>query len=486
MAASAVMPNTPLVALVAPRIVTWSRRSNVSPSMLLMPLSFASVLGGVITVIGTSTNLVVSDLLVAAGGEPLGIFEITPIGLPVAVVGLGVLVVASPRLLRRAGQRPTEQGGSSARYTVAMRVEADGPLVGQTIGDAGLRHLGGVFLASVERGGHVVMARPETRLNAGDTCYFVGDRDNVFDLFEIAGLVSAEQPHLDGVADQRDVTLYEAVVAEGSDLHGATLRDVGFRSRYDAAVVGVRQHGDEVRGKLGTVQLSAGDVLLVIAPATFAQQSQALGDFSVVASAVSDTPPMRKRGWVVVVALVAMVTLAATGVLGLMEASLLAAAAVLALGVVSFAEARRAVNLNVLIAMAMAISLGTAVSSSGLADEMSSLLVGAAEPLGAVGIVLAVLVATMVLTEVLSNTGAAAVMLPTALAVAATSGIDPRLAAIAVLVGASCSFLSPIGYQTNLMVQSLGSYRFSDFARLGAPVSASVIVTMAVVAAVAV
>jgi di/tricarboxylate transporter len=481
-AMSAVLPNTPLVALAAPRVVTWCRRAGVSPSPYLIPLSYAAVFGGVVTVIGTSTNLVVSDLLVAQGGDPLGVFEITGVGLPVAAVGITVLVLTAPRLLRnRRGARSNDVVVAQP-YTIAMRVDADGPLVGQTVDGAGLRHLHGVFLAGIERAGTVVPARPGTMLSAGDLCYFAGDVVDVVDLLEIRGLSSAEDVHLVGAGDRPDAGLFEAVVSERSELAGATLRDAGFRARYDAAVLAIRRHDDDVPGKLGTVMLRPGDVLLVLATPEFERQWRGHGDFSVIASLDAPPPVRRDRAGVVLVAIVAMIAAVVTNVLDLMEASLLAAVVLVATKVISATEARRAVNLNVVLTIAMSISLGTAVAVSGLAGEMATVLGDLGDPFGDVGRLVAVLLATMILTELLSNNAAAALMLPVATATALEAGLDARSFAIVVLIGASCSFLSPIGYQTNLMVYGLGGYKFRDFTIVGAPLSlVTLIVTPVVV-----
>jgi di/tricarboxylate transporter len=482
---SAVLPNTPLVALSAPRVVTWARRNGRPASRYLMPLSFAAVLGGVITVIGTSTNLVVSDLLRATGDDPLGVFEITAVGLPVALVGLVVLVVLAPVLLpdrRPITDTTSPTAGNASRYTVAVRVQADGPLVGRRVEEAGLRHLHGVFLAGIEVDGTIRPASPDTLLAGHETLYFVGDVTDVLDLDEIDGLASAERVHAIDAGDRPDSQLYEVVVSEGSDLVGNTLRNAGFRARYGAAVLAIRRHHDEVPGKLGTLPLRAGDVLLVLGSPEFARHGGASSDFSVVASR-SEPPPVRRRGaGIVLVAIVAMVALAVAGVFTLMESALVAAAALVVTRVLSPAEARRSVNLNVVLTIAVSISLGTAVAASGLADEIARLLGAVGDPFGTWGQVLAVLLATIVLTELLSNTAAAALMFPVAVQTALAADLDPRSMAVVVLIGASCSFLSPIGYQTNLMVHSLGGYRFTDFARLGAPLTLStIVVTTAVV-----
>ena len=468
---SAVLPNTPLVALAAPRVVTWCRRGGISASPYLIPLSYAAVFGGVVTVIGTSTNLVVSDLLVAQGGDPLGVFEITGVGLPLAAVGVSVLVLTAPRLLRGRSHPPDAAVDPAQPYTMALAVEADGPLVGVTIHAAGLRHLRGVFLAGVERAGTVVPARPGTVLGADDICYFAGDVVDVVDLLEIDGFASAEHAHLVGAGDRPDAGLFEAVISERSELAGTTLRDSGFRARYDAAVLAIRRHDGDVTGKLGDVGLRPGDVLLVLATPEFERQWRGHGDFSVIASLDAPAPVRRHRAGAVIAVIAAMVAAVVANLLDLMEASVLAAASLVVFRVISVTEARRAVNLNVVLTIAMSISLGTAVAVSGLAGELATVLGDVGDPFGDVGRVVAVLAATMLMTELLSNNAAAALMLPVATATALEAGLDPRAFAIVVLIGASCSFLSPIGYQTNLMVYGLGGYRFRDFTMVGAPLS---------------
>jgi di/tricarboxylate transporter len=212
-------------------------------------------------------------------------------------------------------------------------------------------------------------------------------------------------------------------------------------------------------------------VLLVLATPEFERQWRGHGDFSVIASLDAPPPVRRHRAGVVVLAIAGMIALSVTNVLDLMEASLLAAAVLIATRVISATEARRAVNLNVVLTIAMSVSLGTAVSVSGLAAEMATVLGNLGDPFGDIGRLVAVLVATMLLTELLSNNAAAALMVPVATATAIEADLDPRSLAIVVLIGASCSFLSPIGYQTNLMVYGLGGYKFRDFTIVGAPLT---------------
>lgn len=471
-AMSAFVPNTPLVALAAPRAVRWARVQGRSASRLLMPLSFASILGGVVTLLGTSTNLVVSDALVRAGQDPLGVFEITPVGLPVAVAGILVLAVTSRWLLRERRAAGDAMRDAARTFQIQMLVVPGGPLVGQTVEAAGLRHLDGLYLAAVERAARIVTVRPETRLSDDDRLYFVGDVTRIVDLQDMVGLVSAEQPHM-LETEAPGTRLYEAVIGVRSDLAGHTLKSVGFRARYGSAVLAVHRAGEELRGKLGEIQLQTGDVLLVLATPDFGQRWREHADFSLVASLDEPPPPRRTRAWFAGVVFAAMVLLAATGLLSLFAASAVAAAAMVVGRVLSPSEARYSIDVNVVLTIALSISLGNAAVVSGLAAEIADQIVDLGGSLGDFGLLLMVIVATQLLTEVLSNSGAAALMVPVALGAATASGGEPRDFAIGVLVGASCSFLTPIGYQTNLMVYGLGGYRFFDFTRLGLPLTVS-------------
>lgn len=469
-ALSAFVPNTPLVALAAPRVVRWSRLNGRSASRLLMPLSFASVLGGVVTLLGTSTNLVVSDLLADSGGEPLGVFEVTRVGLPVAIVGVAVLALTAPRLLPDRTAAPDAMRASAREYQVQMVVDADGPLVGKTVGQAGLRHLDGMYLAAVERHDQVVTVRPETLLGADDRLYFVGDVSRVLDIQEIDGMRSAEQPHLLETAAP-GTQLFEAVVGMRSDLAGRTLHAAGFRGRYGAAVLAVHRAGATLRGKLGTIAIAPGDVLLVLAGDDFARRWRDHGDFALVSSIDEPPPPRRARAWLAASAFVGMLVVTAAGVVSLFAAAAIAAAVMIGGGLLAPNEARRAIDLNVVLTIALSVSLGTAVASSGLAAELADALTSVVSGADRIVVLLAVIVATQVLTEVMSNSGAAALMVPVAIEAAAAAGADPRDHVLAVLIGASCSFLTPIGYQTNLMVYGLGGYRFGDFTKVGLPLT---------------
>lgn len=491
-AISSIVPNTPVVAMFAPRVVRWSQRHGHNASRFLLPLSFASILGGVVTLIGTSTNLVVADLVEQAGEEPLGVFEITIVGLPVAIIGVLILTTLGPRLLPERVAVADDLIRRGREFQVAARVVPGGPLVGRTIADSGLRNLDGVFLALIERNDDnpgattgadptALAASPHTVLRAGDVCCFVGDVGRVVDLHGFDGLAPLEEQHVSS-AEGPGTRLFEAVVSPSSDLVGATLRSAAFRGNYGGAVMAIHRADGALGGQLGRIPLRAGDVLLVLADDSFGSRWRNHADFSLVAGVNEPPPERRSRSLLVIAATVGMILLAAFGALSLFEAALLAAVVVVAGGAISISEAWQAINMNVVLTMAVAISLGAAVSISGLAGEVAS-LVEQSESLGLgnVGIVVVTMLATIVLTELITNTAAAALMVPVAISVSAAVGADPKMLAFAVLIGASCSFLSPVGYQTNLMVFSLGGYRFTDFTRVGLPLTLSTLVTSAVI-----
>ncbi len=478
---SSVIPNTPLVAMFAPRVVRWSRRRGADSSRYLMPLSFASLLGGMVTLIGTSTNLVVSDLLEQSGQEPLGMFEFTAVGLPIAAVGVMTLSLFSGRLLPRREAVDVDVERRAREFQMIARVEPAGALVGKSIAESGLRNLDGVYLALIERGdaqhdtATALAASPETRLQANDICCFVGDVSRVIDLHDISGLTTTEAHHL-LAARGAGTRVFEAVVAPASRLVGASLRSADFRSRYGGAVMAIHRADGQLGGQLGRIELRGGDVLLVLAAESFGDRWRADVDFSLVAAVDEPPPPVRTRSWLVIACTLLLLVATSTEILTLFEAALAAAVIVVAGGAITANEGLRAVNLSVVLTIAFSISLGSAVERSGLAAEISDIVVRI-DALGGgdFGLVAGIMVATVVLGEVLANNAAAALMIPVALSVAADVGAEPRMLAIAVLFGASCSFLTPVGYQTNLMVFSLGGYRFGDFARVGLPLTVTTI-----------
>lgn len=480
-AASAFLNNTPIVAMLLPQIRSWAESRGRSPSLYLMPLSFAALLGGVVTLIGTSTNLVVSGLLEASGQPGLGFFEMTAVGLPIAIVGGLLLVLLTPVLLPIRRSVREEAEGESRKFVVDMVVDRGGALNGKSVEEAGLRHLQGLFLATIERDGDLIApVTPETALRGGDRLQFVGKSDQVVDLQATRGLSSAEASHL--VELENDQARYfEAVIGAESTLVGKTLNEAEFRSRYQAAVLAIHRAGQRIEAKLGQVPLRVGDTLLLVADRGFRDRWRDRNDFLLISTLGAKPPVATSRAWLVGGLTLGIVLTASLGLLPILNATLLAAVGLVMFRVLTPGEARSAVDLDVIILIAAAFGVAAAVEKSGLAEVVASGLVGVFEGLGQHGVLLGVVLATVILTAVVSNNAAALLMFPIAISAAAATNIDPRGFAVAVAIAASVDFLTPIGYQTNTMVYGPGGYRFFDYARLGAPLTLTVLILTVVI-----
>ncbi len=348
--------------------------------------------------------------------------------------------------------------------------------------EAGLRNLQGVFLVEIEREGEqIAPVSSSTVLRGDDRLCFVGRVDLVVDLTAMRGLESTEQQHL-AEFDTARHTFFEAVIGASSPLVGKTLKESQFRSRYQAAVVAIHRAGQRLHAKPGDVELRAGDTLLMLADPGFRGRWRDRNDFLLV-SQLGGTPPgiTRKAGLVAVV-MGLVVFVGGGGFLPMLEVALLGAVALVAFGVLTATEARNAVDLDVIVMVAASFGLGAGMEKSGLSEVIAGGLIGAFEGLGPMGILFGIILATSLITELVTNNAAAALMFPIAWATAQKVGADPRMFAMVVATMASTSFLTPIGYQTNTMVYGPGGYRFTDYARLGAPLTVCVIVTILLVA----
>ncbi|MDP3972087.1 MAG: SLC13 family permease, partial [Candidatus Nanopelagicales bacterium] len=479
--ASAFLNNTPIMAMLIPQLQAWADRRRLSVSKLLMPVSFITVLGGMLTLIGTSTNLVVNGLMVESGIGELGFFEIGKVGLPVAVVGLIAVVLLAPRVLPARRSVKDELTAEARHFYVEMIVVSGGPIDHKTVEDAGLRDLAGVFLVSVHRTSGPVIApvNPDTQLRGGDRLRFAGQVNKVLDLQERRGLKSAELEHVTSLDDPA-VRYYEAVIGTRSPLVGRTLREAGFRATYQSAVVAIHRDGELVHAQLGRVPLRVGDTLVLVSDPGFKERWSDREDFLLI-SPVDDAAPLvaTSRAWIPPVLLGLIVFLAALGVVPILVGALIGAVLLVLTRVLSSNEAMRAVDLEVIVIIAAAFGLAAAMETTGLAEVIASGLVSATGGLGERGALLGLVLATIVLTEMITNNAAAMLMFPIGLTIAAQTGLNPVGVAVAIALCASASFLTPIGYQTNTMVYGPGGYRFGDYSRLGLPLTV-IVATMTI------
>lgn len=456
---SAFVNNTAVVATLANVIRENSRHL---PSKLLLPLSYAAILGGTTTLIGTSTNLIVSSFLEDVTGTGLAFFDFLPIGLAAASVGIVILIAVS-RLLP---EYPRDQV-VVAEYLVEAEVMAGSSLVGRSIVEAGLRELDALFLVEIVREDHLLSpVSPQEFIEEGDKLIFSGDIARLSALEQFDGLktFAAEAGLL------RD-NLVQVVVLPGATVEGMSIKDAGFRSLFDAAVVGLRRGGQRLSGKLGSISLQAGDSLMLAAGADFFERRNVDKNFLVVGSRPVGNSVPAHFGTIAGIAMLAAVGCAAAGWFPLIKGLAVVLALMLAMRIVTPSELRRRFPFDLGVIIASALILSAALMNSGLVAILADTLHGTLADHSPMIALVGVYAITLLLTETMTNNAAAALVFPIAYGLAESYGLNVMPFAMAVAYGASASFLTPFGYATNLMVQNLGSYRVADYLRYGLPLS---------------
>lgn len=477
---SAFLNNTPVVAMFMPLTVTWCRRNRISPSRLLIPIAFLATLGGTCTLIGTSTNLVVDGMMKDEGivgltGRPgIGLFELSLVGIPTAIVGAIYLMTIGRALLPDRKELLEQLGEQRREYLAEMLVRPGCRLVGQTVEAANLRSLPGLFLIEIERGEAMIApVGPDDVIEANDRLIFTGVVSSIVELEQIPGLVPAADPSYEITpAKQRGRLLCEAVISSRSQLVGKTIREADFRAAYGAAVVAVCRDGHRIPRKLGDVRLRPGDTLLLQTRRHFPRAHRNDPGFYLVSNVPDWRPLRRDRLWIALALFAGLLVLMTTGWVDEPVAAAACAVAMIGVGCVSAGDARQSIDWSTLVTVAAAFSVGKGLESSGAAAGVTgavfSLVGENLSPWGALAIIYFV---TWVVTEMLTNNAAAVLMFPFTLETAEQFGVDPLPFLIALTLGASNGFATPIGYQTYMMVYGPGGYKFSDFIRVGMPLS---------------
>ncbi len=477
---SAFMNNTPLVAFFLPIFVHVAKKLRVSPSKLLIPLSYAAVLGGTCTLIGTSTNFVIDGALRAEKMPGLGMWELAWIGVPVTIVGLIYLATVGQRLLPDRTDLLEYAESHPREYTLELIARPECSLIGRTIRKSGLRDLPGLYVYAIERGGERLLpVSPDERIEVGDILCFSGVVGTIVDAQKIRGLEPVD--HADSLL-AGDATesgpqaiprtghqLCEVVMSHTSPLIGQSVKESNFRAQYGAPIVAVHRSAEKLQQKIGQIVLQPGDTLLVDAPDDFVKRWRNSRDFILV-SGLEDTAPVEhRRAWLSLTIFISVVV----GMTAFTEqatlVALIGATLTVLTGCLPARDAHRAIEISVLLLIAAALGVGKALDTSGAAEWIAGHLLAFAQPYGKVAVLAVIVLLTGVLTELLSNNACAALMGVLALATAKQLGMDPRPLLIAVAVTSSYGFATPIGYQTNLMVLGPGGYRFADYLRVGVP-----------------
>ena len=469
--------NTAVVAMFLPIMLGVAQEFSISPSKLLIPLSFASILGGTTSLIGTSTNILVHGLMEENGLEGLGMFEITPVGLIYAAVGLTYLFFIGRKLLPDRGTVTSYLGGTagpraSGEYMTEVQVPPGSKLIGQLVGDAIQRAHPNVRLLQILRD-EAVFWPPldQVEIAAGDIFLLKGDANEMVSLYKQEGLELVPGLKAEAVRyASRDMTLAELVITPNSPLIGRSLRGINFRQHYNASVMALQRHGEHLRDELPSIRLRVGDVLLVMVDRTEIQRLMTYQEFMVL-EGVQEVVVNRDKAPIAIFLVAALIGLASFTSIPIMVLALSAAILMVITRCLTMRQAYASLDMSVLILIGGAIALGRAMETTGAAEVIALAVVDGVGDYGPQVVLSGIYLLTVLFTELMSNNAAAVLMVPIALSVASGLGVDPRPFAVAVAFAGSAAFSTPIGYQTNTLVYGPGGYRFTDYTKVGIPLN---------------
>lgn len=481
-ASSAFLNNTPIVAMMIPVVQNWSRRAGFPVSKLLLPLSYSSILGGTVTLIGTSTNLVVVGLVQDAkikgqNGELLHFpfFGISPMGIAYCAIGLTYILLATPFLLKDRGTTGIGAMIENPReYTVALQVEPKSSIVGDTVQEAGLRRLPGLFLMEITRSDGVVIPAvpPETRLQDNDILLFTGNVETVKDVYLIPGLKPATNQSLKMKVARHRRRLVELVVAPSSNLVGKTPKECDFRSQFDAAIIAVHRHGEHIKQRIGDIVLHGGDTLLVETGAYFIERFGRNYNFALVSEVSGSQPTREDRPHMILVAglAIVMIALVTAGKTDFVTAGATVVIIMVLTGCMTVRQAVKAVDMEVILTIVASFGVAKGLEVTGGAEQLAKAIVDAFRRLGSIGLLFGIYISTAILTELITNNSAVSLMFPVVNAILKKeTSLNPFAAFYCLMLAASASFSTPIGYQCNMMVHGPGGYKFTDWAKIGVP-----------------
>jgi di/tricarboxylate transporter len=465
--------NTPLVAVMMPYVNSWTRRNNLAPSKFLIPLSYASILGGSATLIGTSTNLIVNSMVIdqkiLPGLQRLDLFEFAWVGIPMMILGWLYLVLFGNKLLP-SRHKLEDDLNSGREYVVEAKVKARSHLIGKKVGESGLLDIKGLTLTAVLRKSLTIIEVPEdVVLDQGDTLVFKGETHNIADLLSAkSGLVL---PEVGMLSRLNRANVNEVVISQNSSLINKSVRNSDFRGRYDAAIIAVHRNGERIEGKPGGVVLKAGDVLLLFAGENFLSRSKDSFDFYFITRV---TEYINLEWWktlILIGGITSVITLAALNVISLFMGLIIMILISMMLKVTNPREIPNNIDYNLALVIVMSLALGTAMIKSGAADLVANGVISAFLPFGKIGVLLGIYAITALLAAYITTKAAVAIVFPIALTVAQLLGVSGTPFVLAVAYAAACTFMTPHGYVTNLMVYGPGGYSFRDFMRIGFPLT---------------
>lgn len=466
---SSVLNNTPIVAFMIPYVKDWARRTGHPASKFLIPLSYATILGGMITVIGTSTNLVLNGLIMQYDLPLLAFRDFFFLGLAVTVAGGLYLYFFGYRLLPSNPNELDALRENLKEYIVETEIHPGSSLVGKTVKEAGLRNLQDVFLVEIIRDDRVISpVAPDEVLEARDALFFSGNTQSIYQLIrEDNGLSVPENPDLE---PEEHFNFVEAVIPANSELVGVRIKDSDFRKKFNASIIAIHRNGKRVPGKVGEMHLAGGDFLLLLAGDNRENGNHEKDLFFL--SVPRKVKTSKNHGMKVLgVASVILLVCGVVGLFPLFDVCLVILSALVFAGVLGLAEIRRELDLSLLLILVCSLALGVGLEKSGAADSLAYVLVNMSERFGPVAVLSSLFLVTIALTALITNAAAVSIVFPIAMGVAEQMDLSYTPFFIAIAFAASGDFMTPIGYQTNLMVYGPGGYTFRDFFRVGSPLT---------------
>ena len=466
---SSFIPNTPVVALMTPFVYDFGKKNRIAPSKLLIPLSYATIMGGMMTLIGTSTTLVLNGFMSDQGIQGLQVRDLFITGLLVSISGILFMTYIASRLLPNHSDSIQDFSINQRQYLVETLLTSNSRLIGKNIKEAGLRNLQGVYLVEIERMGRMISpVEPEEVIENDDILIFAGDTDNIMDLIDRnMGLKLPEKAH-EYRQDKNEVI--EVVVSANSNMIGKTVKECRFRQRYDAAIIAVHRNGERISGKIGNIRLKTSDVLLLYSGSDFQNRVDTYRDIYVISKIREIADPGRKKYMAFALIAILAIILFITKGLELFPSLLIIFSIFVGFGMLNSQDIRRELDLNMVGLLVFSLALGNAMVSSGTGDIIARWMIGALSPYGTIGILIAILIVTSILTQFIVNVGAISVIFPVTYALCSDLGINGTPFYIAIAFAASGAFLTPMGYQTNMIIYGPGGYNFRDFFKIGLPV----------------
>ena len=467
---SAFVNNTPVVALMTPYVFNYGRKNGIAPSKLLIPLSYATIMGGMITLIGTSTTLVLNGFIKAATDHELIFHDLFILGLGVSITGILFIAFVGHRILPNRSDSLQEFSKNYRQYILETRLTNRSTLIGKSVREAGLRNLQGVYLVEIMRNGNFIApVYPEEIILKEDVLIFAGDTENIMDLINTGkGIIlpdKASEYHQD------KIEVIEAVVSSFTPMIGKTVKEADFRKRYDAAIIAIHRNGEKLTGKIGEIEIHPSDVLLLYTGKDFQNRIDLHRDLFVINKVREITEPGRKKYYALALILICAMVLLVTKGLALFPSLLIIFTMMAIFGLIGMSDVRREIDFNLVGILVLSLAIGQAMILSGAGQLVADWIIDLIAPFGRIALLIGIMLITAILTSFIVNVGAISITFPISLSLCQILGMDPMPFFLGIAYAASGAFLTPIGYQTNMIIYGPGGYRFADFLKIGLPVT---------------